>query len=360
MSTSSMSTSTAPGPTDPSTTGTTNDEGSTTDQAKHAASVASDEAKQVASDVRDQARGLLDETKNQVQDQSRTQRDRLVETLRTFGDDLDGMAQDGNGLASGAAREVAQRVRTISERLDGREPSELLEDLRSFARRRPGMFLAGAVISGVVVGRLLRGGRDAAQAETSRAETDIGATQSQAFAPVTPARPSQPFDASLDETLGSPADRLAGARATRRDPVMTAYDASSGVPLEEPRDGRTLGQIVGDISQDLTTLVRQEMDLAKTELRQEAQQAGKGIGMLAGAAVTALLMLIFLSWALTWLLDNWMPVELAALITALIWAVVTGVLASMGRTKLREANPQLPQTQQTLKEDAAWVRAQKS
>ena len=45
---------------------------------------------------------------------------------------------------------------------------------------------------------------------------------------------------------------------------------------------------------------------------------------------------------------------------ALIWAVVTGVLASIGRTKLREANPQLPQTQQTLKEDAAWVRAQKS
>jgi uncharacterized membrane protein YqjE len=141
---------------------------------------------------------------------------------------------------------------------------------------------------------------------------------------------------------------------------MTAYDSPSGVPLEEPRDGRSLGQIVGDISQDLTTLVRQEMDLAKTELRQEAQKAGKGIGMLAGAGVTALLTLIFLSWTLTWLLDNWMPVEVAALITALIWAVVTGVLASIGRTKLREANPQLPQTQQTLKEDAAWVRAQKS
>ena len=141
---------------------------------------------------------------------------------------------------------------------------------------------------------------------------------------------------------------------------MTAYDAPSGVPMEEPRDGRSLGQIVGDISQDLTTLVRQEMDLAKTELRQEAATAGKGIGMLAGAAVTALLMLIFLSWAFTWLLDNWMPVEVAALVTALIWAVVTGVLASIGRTKLREANPQLPQTQQTLKEDAAWVRAQKS
>jgi uncharacterized membrane protein YqjE len=151
---------------------------------------------------------------------------------------------------------------------------------------------------------------------------------------------------------------------------MTAYDAPSGATTSEataagaassqPRDDRSLGEIVGDISQNLSTLVRQEIDLAKTELRQEASTAGKGIGMLAGAAVTALLMLIFLSWALTWLLDNWMPVEVAALITALLWAVVTGVLASMGRKKLQEANPQLPQTQQTLKEDAAWVRAQKS
>ena len=197
MTTSSMSTSTVPGPTDPTAT-TTNDQGSTTDQAKHAASVASDEAKQVAADVRDQARGLLDETKNQVQDQSRTQRDRLVDTLRTFGDDLDGMAQDRDGLASGAAREVAQRVRTISERLDGREPSELLDDLRSFARRRPGMFLAGALVSGVVVGRLLRGGRDAAQADTVGADDDIATTQPRPVVPASPAVTSQPLDQAVD------------------------------------------------------------------------------------------------------------------------------------------------------------------
>ena len=197
MTTSSMSTSTVPGPTDPTAT-TTNDQGSTTDQAKHAASVASDEAKQVAADVRDQARGLLDETKNQVQDQSRTQRDRLVDTLRTFGDDLDGMAQDRDGLASGAAREVAQRVRTISERLDGREPTELLDDLRSFARRRPGMFLAGALVSGVVVGRLLRGGRDAARADTVGADDDIATTQPRPVVPASPAVTSQPLDQAVD------------------------------------------------------------------------------------------------------------------------------------------------------------------
>jgi uncharacterized membrane protein YqjE len=147
---------------------------------------------------------------------------------------------------------------------------------------------------------------------------------------------------------------------------MTAYDAATGVSGQprhvetQPQDDRSLGQIVGDISHDVTTLVRQEIDLAKTELRQEATTAGKGAGMLAAAAVTGLLTLLFLSWALIWLLDNWMPVELAALIIGLLWAVVTGVLAGMGRKKLQEANPQLPQTQQTLKEDAAWARAQKS
>ncbi|MBF4766185.1 phage holin family protein [Nocardioides agariphilus] len=140
---------------------------------------------------------------------------------------------------------------------------------------------------------------------------------------------------------------------------MTPFDATPGAAAPA-REDRSLGQIVGDISSDLSALVRQEMDLAKTELRQEATTAGKGVGMLAGAAVAGLLMLTFLSWALVWLLDDVMPVELAALIVAVLWAVATGVLASMGRKKLQEASPQLPQTQQSLKEDAAWVRAQKS
>jgi len=127
-----------------------------------------------------------------------------------------------------------------------------------------------------------------------------------------------------------------------------------------PRDDRSVGQIVGDISNDLSTLVKQELEMAKTELRQEGTKVGKGIGLLAGAGLAAHLLLLFLSLALTWLLDNWLPVEAAALITAAIWAVVAAVLASAGRTALKRANPQLPETQQTLKEDAAWVRAQKS
>ena len=117
---------------------------------------------------------------------------------------------------------------------------------------------------------------------------------------------------------------------------------------------------MGDISTDLSNLVRQELDLAKVEVREEASKAGKGAGLLAAAGVAALLLLMFLSLALTWLLDNWIPVEAAALITAALWAVVAGVLASAGRTALKRSRMDLPKTRQTLKEDAEWARAQKS
>ncbi|GAA2121402.1 phage holin family protein [Nocardioides bigeumensis] len=139
-----------------------------------------------------------------------------------------------------------------------------------------------------------------------------------------------------------------------------SYTADATHDPTQPKDPRSLGEIVGDITTDLSTLVKQELEMAKTELRQEATTAGRGIGMLAGAALAGLLLMIFASLALTWLLDNWLPVEAAALIVAAIWAIVAGVLASAGRTALQKSNPQLPQTQQTLKEDAAWARAQKN
>lgn len=121
---------------------------------------------------------------------------------------------------------------------------------------------------------------------------------------------------------------------------------------------RSAGAIVGDISRDMSTLVRQEVDLAKTELKQELTQAGKGAGMFGGAGVAGHLALWFVSLALTFLLDNWMPIEVGALITAVIWGVVAAVLAARGRKEMKSANLQLPQTQTTLKEDVRWAKAQ--
>ena len=132
------------------------------DQGKQVAGTAQDEAKRVASEARSQARGLIDQATSQVEDQSRTQRDRLVGVLRSVGDDLDNMASHSDGgTASDLVREVADRAKELSSRLDGREPRELLEDVRGFARRRPGTFLLGALVAGVVAGRLTRGAKDA-------------------------------------------------------------------------------------------------------------------------------------------------------------------------------------------------------
>ena len=144
---------------------------------------------------------------------------------------------------------------------------------------------------------------------------------------------------------------------------MTSHDLRSGDPLDArtgPDDGRSLGEIVHDIAGDLSTLVHQELDLAKTEIKEEASRAGRGAGMLGGAGVAALVMLIFASLALTYLLDNWMPAEAAALIVAAVWLVVAAVLAASGRKALKQTNPALPQTQRSLKEDARWASQQKS
>ncbi|GAB2677012.1 phage holin family protein [Thalassiella azotivora] len=121
-------------------------------------------------------------------------------------------------------------------------------------------------------------------------------------------------------------------------------------------DDRSLGEIVGDIAKDLSTLVRQEIDLAKTEAKAEVTKAGKGAGLLGGAGVAGNLFLVFVSLALVFLLDRVMPLDLAALVVALLWGAVAAVMALMGRKKLQEADPTLPATTQTIKEDVQWAK----
>jgi hypothetical protein len=138
--------------------------GTAKDESRHVADVAKGEARHVVDESRQQAKSLLDDARSQVDEQSRQQRDRLVTTLRTFGEDLEKMAngeQAGGGMAEDIARQVADRARELSSRMDGREPTELLEEVRSFARHKPGTFLLGALAAGVVAGRLSRGARDA-------------------------------------------------------------------------------------------------------------------------------------------------------------------------------------------------------
>jgi Flp pilus assembly protein TadB len=124
-------------------------------------------------------------------------------------------------------------------------------------------------------------------------------------------------------------------------------------------EGRSVGDLVGEIADDLSRLLRQEIDLAKAEARREVSKLGKGAGLLGGAGVAGHLLLLFASVALMLVLGRVMDLDLAALIVALIWAVVAAVLASMGRRQLRSFDPQLPQTTRTLKEDVQWAKTLK-
>jgi F0F1-type ATP synthase assembly protein I len=118
--------------------------------------------------------------------------------------------------------------------------------------------------------------------------------------------------------------------------------------------------LVQDLSRQTSTLIRQEMRLAQAELTEKGRHAGKGAGMFGGAGLAGWFTLLFLSLALTWLLDNWIDQSLAALIVAVLWGIAAAVLAMRGKKEIKEANPQLPTTQQTLKEDVQWAKTQKS
>jgi hypothetical protein len=133
-----------------------------------------------------------------------------------------------------------------------------------------------------------------------------------------------------------------------------------GGPTARGTDDRSIGEIVGAITNDLSKLVRQELDLAKTEAKREAVKAGRGVGMLGGAGIAAHLTLLFLSGALMFLLDIWMPLALAALIVAVLWGIVAAVLALRGKKDLQELSPPMETTQQTLKEDVQWAKDMKN
>jgi uncharacterized membrane protein YqjE len=133
------------------------------------------------------------------------------------------------------------------------------------------------------------------------------------------------------------------------DPVpQTGVTSPAGSHLSGAEDERSLGQIVGDLSHDLTTLVKQELELARTELKEEAAKAGKGAGMLGGAAVAGYFVLLFASLALWWAIGAATGLGWSALIVAIIWGVIAAVLAVVGRTSLRSVRG-IPKTTGTVK-----------
>ncbi|NAZ85917.1 phage holin family protein [Kineococcus indalonis] len=119
---------------------------------------------------------------------------------------------------------------------------------------------------------------------------------------------------------------------------------------------RSIGEIFSSITTELSTLVRQEIALAKTELRQDAKNAGRGAGLLTGAGVAGHLFLISLTALAILALGDLIGHAWAALIVTVVWGVIAAVLAKSGQKALKQVPPPLERTTTTLKEDVQWAK----
>ena len=114
-----------------------------------------------------------------------------------------------------------------------------------------------------------------------------------------------------------------------------------------PRTVAVIGSVLGDITANISTLLRQEVALAKAELRQSGTQAGKGIGLFAGAGVAGVLLLVFLSVSAWWGLGQYIGNEWSALVVAAVWAIIALILFLAGKAELKRVRG-LPATTETL------------
>jgi uncharacterized membrane protein YqjE len=148
----------------------------------------------------------------------------------------------------------------------------------------------------------------------------------------------------------------ATSRPTYSTGVRTVPD---DLATEPKRSDESLGDLLSEMTSELSTLFRKEIELAKTEAVEQATTIGKASAMFGGAALAAWLALVLLSLALAWLLDDVLNRALAFAIVGAVWAIAAFVLQRSGRAKL-SALRGLPQTTQTIKEDLQWAKAQKS
>jgi Putative Actinobacterial Holin-X, holin superfamily III len=128
-----------------------------------------------------------------------------------------------------------------------------------------------------------------------------------------------------------------------------------GPTMPAPDSRASVGELFSEVAEDLSTLMRQEVELAKAELRQSATRAGKGAGLLAGAGVSGHMVLLFASVAAWWGLGDATGHGWSALIVAAIWLMIAAILGQMGRREI-SAVPGIPQTTQTVKKIPDAVR----
>lgn len=184
--------------------------------AKDVLSTAKDEAASVVGEAKFQAKDLYHQTQRELKDQANTQQQRLAAGLHSVGDELESMAtnSEGSGLAGDLVQQVSGRISAAATWLQDRDPGSVLDEVKRYARRKPGTFILAAALGGIVVGRL------------TRALASIGSDENQSSA-----RSVAPPAPPLEQVHPDPSVRV---------PVSAGYPAAAETPLySQTRSTRT-------------------------------------------------------------------------------------------------------------------------
>lgn len=144
--------------------------------------------------------------------------------------------------------------------------------------------------------------------------------------------------------------------ATRQPPHLSGKGTGTEAALRE----QSMGELFKQLSDDMSTLVRQELRLAQAEMTQKGRQAGLGLGMFGAAGILGLVAFLTLTTCIIAALAKGMDVWLAALIVTVAYGAIAAVLALRGKERVSEATPPVPeQTVETVKEDVQWAKTQR-
>ncbi|HZG94037.1 MAG TPA: phage holin family protein [Mycobacteriales bacterium] len=151
---------------------------------------------------------------------------------------------------------------------------------------------------------------------------------------------------------------MADPYPSERGAVSMSQETTHDATVTRDVSQASVGELISEVTSDLSTLMRKELELAKAEMKVEAQKAGKGVGMLGGAGYAGHMVALFLSLALSWALSDLFDFSWGwgFAIVAVLWAIVAAVLYSKGREQMKKVNPKPEQTVETLKEDVQWAK----
>lgn len=194
------------------------------------AQTATDQARQVAAETGRQARDLFGEAQGHAQSQASAQQQRAAQQLHSVADEVGQMASNGgqSGVATEFARQAADRMHGAASWLEQREPGDLLDEVRTFARRRPGTFLIGAAVAGLAAGRLTRGLKDRNSDGQQGSQSGPGGGTVSGVPAASQVDPGAAYPGSVEP--GYPAAPVYPTGTEPVEPTTPAYPAEPGYP----------------------------------------------------------------------------------------------------------------------------------